>query len=96
MTFYVYILYSPTSGKYYVGQTGNLDQRLEKHNSATFANSATKAGIPWEIYYVIECISRKQAVNIESHLKKMRSTKYYRSLNEYPEITEKLRIRYPG
>ena len=96
MIFFVYILYSPSTGSYYVGQTEDLYQRIEKHNSATFINSYTKTRGPWEIYHTIECVSRKQAVNIESHLKKMKSVKYYHSIKNYPEIVEKLKIKYPN
>ena len=96
MIFYVYILYSASTGKYYTGQTEDLVERLEKHNSAIFVDSSTKPGIPWKIYHVIECTSRKQAVNIESHIKNMKSVKYYHSLKNYPEITEKLKINYPS
>ena len=96
MQFFVYILYSASTEKYYVGQTEDLNQRLEKHNSASFIDSSTKPGIPWEMYLAIECISRKQAVNIELHIKKMKSTKYYRSLKNYPEIIDRLKMIYPG
>jgi len=64
MQFFVYILYSASTEKYYIGQTEDLNQRLEKHNAAIFINSSTKPGIPWEIYFTIECNTRKQAVNI--------------------------------
>ena len=29
--FYVYIIYSSSKDKYYIGQTSNLEQRLETH-----------------------------------------------------------------
>jgi putative endonuclease len=87
-------LYSPSIDKYYVGQTEAIIQRLTQHNSAVFINSSTKSGIPWELFYTIECTSRKQAVNIESHLKKIKSRKYYNSIKNFPEITEKLKIKY--
>jgi predicted GIY-YIG superfamily endonuclease len=32
--FSVYILYSETKSKYYVGQTNDLQNRLDRHNSA--------------------------------------------------------------
>jgi len=96
MVFFVYILYSPSTERYYVGQTENLIERLKKHNAAFFDGSSTKAGIPWHIYYTIECDSRKQAVGMELHLKKMKSVKYYHSVKSYPEIVEKLRIKYPN
>ena len=94
MSIYVYILFSASTQKYYVGQTENLGQRLQQHNNGTFAGSSTKVGIPWEVYYFIECLDRKQAVNIESHIKKMKSKKYFQSLKLYPEIIEKLKARY--
>ncbi|MGD9995052.1 MAG: GIY-YIG nuclease family protein [Salinivirgaceae bacterium] len=31
--FYTYILYSEKSGAFYIGQTNNLVDRLERHNS---------------------------------------------------------------
>ncbi|TSJ44388.1 GIY-YIG nuclease family protein [Mucilaginibacter corticis] len=96
MLFYTYIIYSASTKKFYVGQTDNLILRLEQHNLYTFIKSSTKYGIPWDVYLVIECCNRKQAVNIESHLKKMKSTKYYQSLKMYPEIAEKLKEKYPG
>ncbi|QYH39290.1 GIY-YIG nuclease family protein [Algoriphagus sp. NBT04N3] len=33
MEFVVYILFSERLGKYYVGQTSDLDKRLKRHNS---------------------------------------------------------------
>ena len=96
MRFFVYILYSTSTAKYYVGQTEDIIERLEKHNTAVFINSFTKPGIPWQLFFVIECNSRKQAVNMEMHVKKMKSVKYYHSLKKHPEMVERLKIKYPG
>ena len=44
MEYFVYILYSEKTDRYYVGQTQNLDERLVRHN--TGRNKSTKPGIP--------------------------------------------------
>ncbi len=93
MKFIVYIIYSVSTDKYYVGQTVDLDERLILHNTGEFSHSYTKPGIPWQLYH-IECNSKKQAVSIETHIKRMKSIKYYQSLKIYPELTVKLLIKY--
>ena len=96
MNFKVYILYSESIDRYYVGQTENMTERLLLHNTGTFKDSSTKGGIPWGVFLEIMCISRTQALAIESHIKKMESVKYYHSLRQYPEIIIKLKERYHG
>ncbi|WP_255777970.1 GIY-YIG nuclease family protein, partial [Mariniradius sediminis] len=41
-TYFVYILYSPSTGSYYIGQTMDLENRLIQHNSHFFKDSHTK------------------------------------------------------
>ncbi|WP_423148914.1 GIY-YIG nuclease family protein [Rubrolithibacter danxiaensis] len=94
MTYWVYILYSSSANKYYIGQTENLSERIEQHNNGFFSNSSTKYGIPWILNYVIECSCRKQALAIERHIKKMKSRKYLNDLKIYPEISVRLKKMY--
>jgi putative endonuclease len=96
MVYEVYILYSKSTNKYYVGQTEDLDIRLVLHNTGQFEGSSTKFGIPWIVYHTIECESRKQALAVENHIKKMKSVKYYQSLKLYPEIAIRLKEKYSG
>jgi putative endonuclease len=72
--YYVYILYSITKAKFYVGQTNNISDRLKRHNNG--ASISTKSGMPWEIVYSIELESRSEAVILETKIKK-RGTKRY-------------------
>ncbi|MEK6155052.1 GIY-YIG nuclease family protein [Flavobacteriaceae bacterium 3-367] len=44
---YVYILYSHKNGRYYIGQTANLDDRLRRHNNGT--ERATAPYRPWSL-----------------------------------------------
>jgi putative endonuclease len=67
MMYVVYILYSQKTGRYYVGQTQNIEKRLERHNSGR--NKSTKAGIPWKIVHVEYFEDRPSAVRKETPIK---------------------------
>ncbi|MBU0711759.1 GIY-YIG nuclease family protein [bacterium] len=45
----VYILYSPSKDRYYIGQTADINRRLHEHNSGH--TKSTKSSIPWQIVY---------------------------------------------
>jgi len=70
----VYILFSKTKNKYYIGQTNSLDRRLEEHNSGK--TKSTKYGIPWELKYSKGFETRSEAMEYENKLKKMKSREY--------------------
>ncbi|MCR4417316.1 MAG: GIY-YIG nuclease family protein [Ignavibacteria bacterium] len=76
--FYVYILHSLKTNRYYVGQTNDLERRLMYHNSGY--NPSTKSGIPWELVYVEEYSSKQEAFNREQEIKKKKSRKYIEEL----------------
>jgi len=67
--YYVYILYSASSDKYYVGQTENVEVRLEYHNELT-ENSFTSKHRPWVVKRIIEVSTRREALIIEKYIKK--------------------------
>ena len=92
--FYIYILYSKSIDIFYVGQTIDLQKRVEEHNSKFYENTFTSRATDWILYYSIECDSRKQAILIESHIKRMKSRKYYESLKTYPKISSNLKNKY--
>ena len=63
--YYLYILYSKSSDKYYVGYSGNYQQRLIQHNNS-IGNTYTSKHRPWELKAVFEIgESESQAVKIE-------------------------------
>jgi putative endonuclease len=65
--FYVYVLWSPSAGRSYVGSTGDLDDRLHRHNAGE--SQSTKHGVPWRLMHSESFPSRSQAVLRERHLK---------------------------
>ena len=90
----VYILYSKSVRNYYVGETVDLEERIEQHRTGHYANSFTKRAKDWLLFYVIECDSRVQARKIEAHIKRMKSKKYIQNLKMYSELAESLKLKY--
>jgi putative endonuclease len=71
MKYHLYILLSIKTGKYYIGSTGNLKDRLLCHNSGR--SIATKSGIPWRFVYSVEFFTRSEAIKRELELKSWKS-----------------------
>ena len=65
--FFVYILESQKNGKFYIGQTNNLELRIKRHNMGRVLS--TKSGVPWQLIFQNEYQTRKEAINIERKLK---------------------------
>jgi putative endonuclease len=70
----VYIIYSKSSFKYYTGQTDNLENRLNRHNSGL--SLSTKSGKPWELIYQIQFSTRSEAMLLELKIKKRGAHRY--------------------
>ena len=94
MEYHVYILYSQSADRYYVGSTSDLSRRLIIHNSGGYSSSSTRFTKDWELFYSLKCETRSQAERIEKHIKNMRSRKYYTNLKEYSVISTKLKDKY--
>jgi putative endonuclease len=88
MPFKVYILFSKKLGKYYVGQTIELNERMVLHNTKYFKNSFTAKANDWSLVFSLDCDSRLQALAIEKHIKKMKSRKYIENLIKNPGISQ--------
>jgi putative endonuclease len=76
----VYILYSTSKDKYYIGQTNCLDRRVKEHSSGLCIS--TKAGRPWELVYTKNFVTRSEAMKYELYLKSMKSKSFIRKLIE--------------
>ena len=78
--FYIYIIYSVSSDKYYIGYSNNPQRRLTEHNSKPF-DSYTSRHRPWVLKAYFECgRSEKQAIKMERFLKKQKSKKLLQQL----------------
>ena len=69
--FYVYILLSAKTGQFYVGSTGNLLDRVERHNAGR--SKATKSGCPWCLVMAEPYSTRGDAMKREMEIKGWKS-----------------------
>jgi len=67
----VYILQSDKTGKFYVGSTGDLEDRLIRHFNGR--SIATKHGGPWKLVFTEEYNSRQEAFHREMEIKSWKS-----------------------
>jgi putative endonuclease len=81
--FFVYILFSQSRQRFYVGSTADINDRLQRHNAGR--SVATKAGAPWELVYTETFSTRSGAVCRELEIKSWKSAHSIRSLvGEHP------------
>ena len=72
----------------------SVENRILKHNSSSYESSFTTTTDDWELYFSVTCVTVSQARKIELHIKKAKSRTYITNLKKYPEMIEKLLIRY--
>jgi putative endonuclease len=78
MKYFIYILYSQSRDRYYIGYSQNPEERLSEHNAG--ATTSTRSGVPWLLVYKEECIDKTSAIKRENAIKKMKSRKYIERL----------------
>ena len=81
MPFFVYILYSASHDKYYIGQTDDVPKRLKRHNE--HIEKSTSPYAPWTIRCVIEKDARSEAMLLEKKLKNLNREKLLRFIHKY-------------
>lgn len=81
MSFFVYIIYSEKFDRHYVGQTNNIEERLEHHNSGY--TKSTAPYIPWVLKLVIEKNTRSEAMILERKLKNLNREKLLQFISKY-------------
>ncbi|MEK7087395.1 MAG: GIY-YIG nuclease family protein [Patescibacteria group bacterium] len=67
MDYFVYILKSQKTKRFYIGYTTNLEIRLKEHNVGM--TRSTKPFRPWKIIYFEKFLDKNKAFKREWHLK---------------------------
>jgi putative endonuclease len=92
--FYIYILYSRSSDKYYIGSTADVNRRFEEHNNPQVNTKYTAKHLPWEIKIYFECSdSRGNCLLIERFIKNQKSRAFLQKLiaeKDNPEYFQNL------
>jgi len=74
---YVYLLSSRKTGKWYIGLTKDLRKRILKHNSGK--NKSTKNGAPWKLIYCEIGLNKQDAKAREKYLKSGMGRRYLKN-----------------
>jgi len=74
MEYFVYIIYSESVDRYYVGHCQDLKDRISRHNGGR--SKYTKIALDWKVKYTESCSTRSEAMIREREIKKKKSRKY--------------------
>ncbi|MFK7921916.1 MAG: GIY-YIG nuclease family protein [Bacteroidia bacterium] len=100
MRFYIYILYSTSSDRYYVGQSHDPHARLKDHNTGDRPNQQSKYTFkhrPWELKASF-CLGEERSltIQVERYIKRQKSRKFIEQLIDFQEdlaqIAQLLRV----
>ncbi len=75
--YYVYVLKSEKTGRWYTGSTGDLRKRVSQHNDKQ--TKSTRGGTPWTLIYYEACIDESDARAREKYLKSGMGKRYLRN-----------------
>jgi putative endonuclease len=78
MPYWVYIIQSQSTNRYYCGYSDNLERRIKQHNDPHYHGSRTTKIIkgPWEVVWTQKCLNRSDAVVLERKIKKRGISRY--------------------
>ena len=79
--YFVYILYSFSIHKFYVGQTSDIQSRVQRHNQG--GEKYTSKGIPWTLLWSTAKGTRKEAINLEQKLKNLSQERLFGLMMKY-------------
>jgi putative endonuclease len=81
MSFYVYIIQSESTGRYYCGQSSDPQRRLRQHNDPEYQLSKTTKRFqgPWKLIWTQECMNRSEATQLERKIKKRGISRFLES-----------------
>ena len=90
---YLYIIYSFSLNKYYVGETSNFSERIIQHNNGFYKNSYTSKASDWNPVLIIEFDNISQARKAEGFIKKMNSRDFIlRLIQEHQWLIDRFKI----
>ena len=79
---YLYVIYSPSIDRYYVGESPNVINRLDQHNSHYFRKGFTKAAQDWKIVLSTAWEHKDDAMYLEKFMKRMKSKTFIEKIIE--------------
>ena len=89
---YVYVIYSLSADRYYIGETVDIQVRIHQHNTHFFKGAFTTIASDWKLAVLFTCSDRPAALKVEKHLKQMKSKQYLTRLHNDIAAQEKLKL----
>jgi putative endonuclease len=79
--YYVYILFSTSSDRYYIGHTPDVQKRLEEHNNPQRSDKYTAKHLPWMLILFFKISTdRGEAMIVERFIKNQKSRLFIEKL----------------
>jgi putative endonuclease len=78
MSYIVYIIFSRSRNRYYIGCTSDLPERIKKHN--TNHSGFTGKTLDWEVVYTESFVAKVEALKREKQIKGWKSRKLLEKL----------------
>ena len=82
LIFHLYILYSKSHDKFYIGQSKDVYQRILLHNKGDVKSTAPY--LPWEVHWYCKKNSRSEAIILERKLKNLNRKRLGEFIHKYP------------
>ena len=94
MPFWVYIIQSESTGRYYCGYSSDPERRLKQHNDPDYQLSQTTKRFkgPWKLVWTVEWENRSDTTKLEKAIKKRGIRRYLESA----QVVESCCKRDPG
>ena len=71
MNYKVYILFSKSKNRFYIGYTADLEERIKRHNQKS--KGFTGSNNDWELVYQEQFLTKEAAVQRERQIKSWKS-----------------------
>jgi putative endonuclease len=73
---FVYALFNAKAQRIYIGETSDIERRLEEHNRKSGNHFTARIGGKWLLIYKEEVTDRRQALKREKQLKSYRGREF--------------------
>ncbi len=87
---YLYIIYSKSLNKYYVGESHDVKKRLEQHKNHHYKSNFSRIASDWELLLQKQLKNREQALYLEKFIKRMKSKKFTEKVINDPKILDNI------
>ena len=75
----VYAIYNKTVNKFYIGQTMDIQERLQQHNDHIFKGYTARFEGEWKLIYTESVATRSEALKREKQLKSYQGREFVKT-----------------